>query len=176
MSSLPQPACPVPNATAEGSFLHRHLVAPLVDVLRVGCTPQRLAWSIAIGFVIGINPLLGSTTLVSLAVCALFRLNLVASQLATHLSYPVEVAIFFVFIRTGNRLFHTGRMPLHREALLSAARHHPIATTRLLWTWEWHALIVWLAASLVLAPLIATILIPIFTRIHARVQTAAPAA
>ena len=163
----------VPNPKrSPHTFLHRRVIKPLLDILRMGCSPRRLAWSVAIGLAVGLNPLIGSTTLVSLATAGIFRLNLVASQLAAHLVYPLEVALFFVFIRLGDRIFHTGRMPLHREAILSAFRHHPWNTTRLLWTWEWHALAVWAVVAIILTPLLASILIPVFERLH--VQTPRP--
>jgi uncharacterized protein (DUF2062 family) len=144
------------------------VVAPLLDLLRYGTTPRRLAWSIAAGIVLGVNPLLGSTTLVTLAAAAIFRLNLIASQIATHLCYPLQIALFFAFIRMGDKVFHTGRLPLHHKALFYAVRHHPLATTRLLWKWEWHALISWALVSLVLTPLLVTILTPILTRLDQR--------
>lgn len=145
-----------------------------MELLRYGTSPRRLAWSIAVGIAIGINPLLGSTTVLSLAAAGLFRLNLVASQLATHLSYPLEIALFFVFIRAGDRLFHTGHMPLHRDALLSAVRHHPIDTTKLLWTWEWHALVVWAAVSLVAVPLLVVLLTPALARLESTLHFEPP--
>lgn len=162
------------SSFTSGGFLHRRIVHPLIDLLRYGTSPRRLAWSIAIGIAIGINPLLGSTTVLSLAVAGLFRLNLVASQLATHLSYPLEIALFFVFIRTGNFFFHTGRIPFHRDALLSAVRHHPFDTTRLLWTWEWHALIVWAVFCLIAVPLFVVILTPMLARLEARIHFEPP--
>lgn len=166
-SNAPGPALPI----SPGLF-QRYVVGPILDLLRVGCTPRRLAWSIAVGFVVGINPLLGSTTAVSLLATFALRLNFVASQLAAHLSYPLEIALFFVFIRIGNRIYHTGHLPLHRGALLFAVRHHPWETTKLLWTWEWHALTVWAAAGLILAPLIALLLTPILTRLNTRLRPA----
>ena len=157
---------------SNSGFLHHRIVKPLLDMLRMGCSPRRLAWSVAVGLALGLNPLLGSATLVSLAVAGVFRLNLVASQIATHIAYPIEVALFFVFIRLGNRIFHTGHLPLHREALLSAIRHHPWDTTKMLWAWEWHALTVWAVAALVFTPIIAALLVPVFRRLH--LQTAVP--
>ena len=162
--------------TAEAGFFHRYVVKPLVDLLRVGATPQKLAWSITVGVVIGINPLLGSTTLVSLLATAVLRLNFVASQLATHLCYPLEIALFFLFIRVGDKVFHTKHMPLHREALLSAVRHHPIQTTKLLWTWEWHALVIWALASVVIAPLMVLLLTPVLVGLNERIHRPAAAA
>lgn len=161
LTKVPATLDPIPQ-----SLLQRRILNPLAAVLQIGCSPRRLAWSISIGLVLGINPLLGSTTLVSLAVAGLFRLNLVASQLATHLAYPIEIALFFVFIRLGNRIFHTGHLPLHREALLAAVRYHPWETTKLLWTWEWHALIVWAIVALILAPVLAALLTPILRRLN----------
>ncbi len=157
-STLPTAALPPPG------LFRRCFVLPFAELLHFGASPRHLAWSIAIGAAVGLNPLLGSTTLLALAAAAVFRLNLVASQLAAHLAYPLEIALFFVFIRAGNRFFHTGRMPLHREALLLAVRRHPWDTTRLLWRWEWHALVVWAALALVITPFAAMLLTPVLER------------
>lgn len=163
-------AAPEPNP----SFFQRRIVAPIVDLLRVGCSPRRLAWSLVAGVIIGVNPLLGSTTLLSLAVAALLRLNLVASQISNHLVYPLQLALFFAFIRVGDLVFHTGKLPLDRHELFYGARHHPIATTRILWTWEWHALIVWAIVSAIAAPILVAVLTPMLTRMHARLQRSQP--
>jgi uncharacterized protein (DUF2062 family) len=143
---------------------------PILDLLRVGASPRKLAWSMAIGFAIGINPLLGSTTLVSLLAAFLFRLNLVASQIANHIVYPLQLLLFFVFIRLGDHLFHTGRMPMGRKAILEAVRHHPWDTTRELWSWEWHALVVWAIVCTILTPLLAAVLTPMLGRLSRSIQ------
>ncbi|HEY1744130.1 MAG TPA: DUF2062 domain-containing protein [Granulicella sp.] len=145
-------------------FIRRRVVEPMVQLLRIGMTPRRLAWSIAIGVVIGINPLLGSTTVLVLAVASAFRLNLVASQLGNHLVYPLELLLFPVFLRVGIALFHSPGLPLEREALFHAVKRHPWDTTRLLWRWEWHALIVWLGFAVIVAPLLQLALRPVLER------------
>jgi hypothetical protein len=75
-------------------FVQRRVVKPLLDLLRMGATPERLAWSIAAGVLIGINPVLGSTTVLAIAVASVFRLNYVASQVGNHLVYPLELLLF----------------------------------------------------------------------------------
>ena len=159
-TSLPTPA----------SFFRRTVITPVLNLLRVGATPRRLAWSLAFGFAIGINPLLGSTTVLSLALAFLFRLNLVASQISNHLAYPFQLVLFFVFIRAGDAVFHTAGLPLDRSALLAGVRYHPWDTTRLLWTWEWHALIVWLIAATIITPLLAAVLTPALDRLLLSLQ------
>lgn len=146
-------------------FCYRQIVLPLLDLLRRGATPRKLAWSLAVGVAVGINPLLGSTTVACLAIAFLLRLNLIASQITNHLVYPIELLLFLVFIRLGDLLFHTGGLPLEKHNLFYAARHHPWATTKLLWTWEWHALIVWLAFALILTPILALIFRPMLERL-----------
>jgi len=147
---------------------HRRVIQPLIDLLRVGTTPRRLAWSLAVGAAIGVNPLLGSTTLICLAAAFLFRLNLVASQIANHLMYPFELLLFFFFIRMGDHLFHTGHMPMRHREIFAAASRHPWDTTRLLWSWEWHALVVWLLCALVATPLLALLLTPLLKQLAHR--------
>ena len=152
------------------SFFQRRVIEPIVELLRVGCSPRRLAWSLVAGVIIGVNPLLGSTTLISLAAAVLLRLNLVASQISNHIVYPLQLALFFVFIRIGDVVFHTGKIPLDEHELFYGARHHPIATTRILWRWEWHALIVWAIVSAIAAPILVAILTPMLTRLHNRMH------
>ena len=116
------------------------------------------------GVVIGINPLIGSTTLFCLAVAFIFRLNIVASQLANHLCYPLELLLLLPFLRIGSLLFRTRRMPFSPEMLLHMARTEPLETTKMLWSWEWHALVVWGVCAAIIAPALALFLTPVLRR------------
>jgi uncharacterized protein (DUF2062 family) len=143
------------------------VVLPVINLLRVGASPQRLAWSLAVGAVIGINPIVGSTTLVCLAIAFVFRLNLIASQISNHLCFPLQLALVLVYLRGGEILFHTGPPPMAASDLMHTMRLHPWSTAHTLWTWEWHAIIVWLLAAAVLTPLLAAILHPLLNRLLA---------
>ncbi len=136
----------------------------------MGATPEKLAWSIALGLVIGVNPLIGSTTIVCLGFAAVFRLNLAASQLANHLMYPFQILLLIPFLRLGARVFHTGPIPLSPKLLFSQARSHPVDLMRSLWLWESHALILWAVISVVVLPVSAGLLAPILRRLLARVE------
>ena len=142
----------------------------MVGLLKMGADPDKLAWSLALGLVVGVNPLLGSTTVVALGVAAAFRLNLVASQVGNHAVYPLEIVLFPVFIKLGDVLFGTQKLPLAGQALWHAAKHHPLETTRLLWTWEWHALVVWAMFAAVAMPAIALGSEPVLRKMAERVR------
>jgi uncharacterized protein (DUF2062 family) len=152
------------------NWIYRRVALPIFALLRMGATPQKLAWSIATGLLIGINPILGSTTILCLAIAFVFRLNVAASQIGNHIVYPLEILLIVPFIHLGSRLFHTAPMPLSPKALLDAARISPIALTRQLWLWEWHAFVVWIAISLIAIPVIAVALTPLLRRLLVRVE------
>ncbi|HSU18651.1 MAG TPA: DUF2062 domain-containing protein [Acidobacteriaceae bacterium] len=127
---------------------------PLLLQLRGGVTPRRLAWSLALGVVVGINPSVGITTALVVMLAWVFGLNQVASQIGTHAVTPLHLLLFIPFIELGVHLFHTGRLPLDRKQLEHLS-HHPLRLIRDIWQWEWHALIVWGLVAAIVMPLLA---------------------
>jgi uncharacterized protein (DUF2062 family) len=152
------------------SWIYRRGVLPILALLRMGATPRSLAWSIALGLLIGINPLIGSTTLLCLALSLAFRLNVAATQIANHAMFPAELALVVPFVRLGSRIFHTRAMPLSPPLFFQMARTGPTALLRLVWMWEWHALVVWAAIAAVVAPGIAAALTPVLRKLLLRVR------
>jgi uncharacterized protein (DUF2062 family) len=160
----------MPAETPQHNWFYRRLALPILALLRMGATPQRLAWSIAVGAAIGVNPLVGTTTLLCFMVALAFRLNVVAAQIANHVVFPLELALIVPFIRLSSRIFRSGRMPLSTESLLEHARHAPLALLRQVWLWEWHAFLLWLLLAIALVPLTALTLTPLLERLATRVK------
>jgi hypothetical protein len=152
------------------NWAYRRLVLPILALLRMGASPQKLAWSIAVGLLIGISPILGATTILCLAAAFLFRLNIAASQIGNHVVYPFELILVIPFIRIASRVFHTAPMPLSANDLLHAARQNPLALTRQLWLWEWHAFLLWAILAAIAVPVIALALTPVLRRLLIRVD------
>ena len=135
-------------------FFRCKILLPLLRLLRGGVTPRRLAWSLALGMVIGINPSVGLTTLVVIMLAWTLGLNQIASQIGVHAVAPFHVLLFIPFIELGVHLFHTRRLPLSRQQIEHLS-HHPWRLVRDIWQWEWHALIVWGIVAAVVMPLLA---------------------
>ena len=146
------------------SWLRRKLVSPVVRLLRRGASPKTLAWSLALGFIIGINPIIGSTTALTIAVSHLFRLNHAASQLGTHSAYPFQLLLLLPFLQAGSVVFGAGPLPLSPTAILHGVKTHPLDTVRMLWTWEWHALVLWTGMAIVITPALAYLLTRVLER------------
>jgi uncharacterized protein (DUF2062 family) len=158
------------HAPIHHNWIYRRVALPILALLRMGASPEKLAWSIAAGLLIGINPILGSTTLLCLAIAFVFRLNLAASQIGNHVVYPLELVLIIPFIHIASRVFHTAPMPLSANELLHAAREHPLALSRQLWLWEWHAFVLWAILAVVAIPVVAFALTPILRKLLARVE------
>jgi uncharacterized protein (DUF2062 family) len=162
-----------PVAIANGGNhgpLYRRIVLPVLSLLRRGASPKRLAWSIAVGLLIGINPVLGTTTVLCFVVAMALRLNIVASQLANHVIYPLQLLLLVPFLQMGSYVFHTERLPFSTHVLLEDARRDPLTLIRRIWRWEWHAFLVWTFLAAVLVPLIALALTPMLRKLSIRLQ------
>jgi uncharacterized protein (DUF2062 family) len=142
----------VPESIRE--FFRCRILRPLLRQLRGGVTPRRLAWSLALGMVIGINPSIGITTLLVVAIAWAFGLNQIASQIGSHAVTPIHLLLFVPFIELGVHLFHTSRLPLNRHQIEHLS-HHPWYLIRDIWQWEWHALIVWGLVAAIAMPVLA---------------------
>jgi uncharacterized protein (DUF2062 family) len=135
-------------------WLRCHILRPLLRALRGGVTPRRLAWSLAVGMVVGINPTVGLATVVAIVLAWIFGLNRLASLIGVHVVTPLHLLLFVPFIELGVYLFHTRKLPLDREQILHLG-HHPLRLLRDIWQWEWHALIVWCVIAATVMPLLA---------------------
>lgn len=135
-------------------FFRCKVLRPLLRQLRGGVSPNRLAWSLALGVVIGINPSVGVTTFLVILLAWTFGLNQIASQVGVHAMTPIHLLLFVPFIELGVHLFHTGRLPLSRRQIEHLS-HHPLRLFREIWQWEWHALIVWAVVAAIAMPLLA---------------------
>ena len=145
----------VPESIRE--WLRCHVLRPLLQLLRGGLTPRRLAWSLALGMVVGINPSVGVTTLLVLLLAWIFGLSKLASLIGTHVVAPLHLLLFIPFIELGVHLFHTRKLPLTRRQLEHLS-HHPLRLFHEIWQWEWHALIIWGVTAGVAMPLLAVYL------------------
>ena len=87
------------------TFWQRRIVDPIVGQLKQGITPERIALTIALGMVLGIFPILGSTMLLCALAAAAFRLNQPIIQLVNYFAYPLQLILIIPIYRAGETLF-----------------------------------------------------------------------
>lgn len=153
-------------------LLRDRVVVPILDLLKQGVTPERLALSLAIGTVLGISPVLGVTTALAFLICFVFRLNVVAMQLMNYLMYPLQIALLIPFIRAGEALFHAGHLRFDFDQIQQMIRSDHEAAVRLLGGAIWHAIVVWLIVAPIIIAIVYLIMTPVLRhaaeRLHIR--------
>ena len=149
----------------QDGFFKRRLVRPILDLLRQGVTPEKIALSVALGAALGIIPVLGwSTTLCAIAAIFL-RLNLPAIQIVNYSVYPVQLALIIPFFRAGEILFGAPHLPLSASQVVAMVRASVWGSIGFLWTTTWHAMVAWCLAAPVFVALAYVLLVPILRRV-----------
>lgn len=104
------------------SFWQRRVVAPIVGQLKQGVTPEKIALTITLGLVLGIFPILGSTTILCGLAAVLLRLNQPIIQLVNYFAYPLQLALIIPIYRLGETLFRKPHIPLSIPLLFERFR------------------------------------------------------
>ena len=147
------------------AFLYRKLVLPIVDLLRQGITPEKIALSLAFGICLGVFPVLGSTTILCTLAAILFRLNLPAIQLVNYFVYPLQLALLIPFIRFGEALFRSQHVSLSLQIIFASIKRSPWQTTKMYWTSGWHAMVAWCLVGPLLIWVLYSALTPVLRRL-----------
>ena len=100
------------------SFWRRRIVAPIAAQLTQGVTPEKIAFTIALGVVLGVFPILGSTTILCALAGILVRLNQPIIQLVNYVAYPLQLLLLIPFYRAGEHLLGRPPIPLSIPLLL----------------------------------------------------------
>lgn len=125
-------------------FFRRRILIPLRTLLVQGVTPEKIAMSIAIGLIVGIFPVMGTTTVLCTAAAAALRLNMVAVHTVHYAMTPVQLLLIIPFVRVGEHVVGAEPQPLtisEGMALLAQGVVHAVVT---LWSAIVHAIVGWI--------------------------------
>ncbi|MGK2858227.1 MAG: DUF2062 domain-containing protein [Thermoanaerobaculia bacterium] len=146
----------------------RRLGRLVVDLLRKGLTPEKLALSIVLGAVIGVIPVLGATTILCAIVAAAFGLNQPVIQSVNYLVYPLQFVMLIPFMRAGEWVFDSPRLHLSAQEIAEAVARDPLGAISAFWTITMQALVAWLLFGVATT----TVSYPILTLLLRRVARA----
>ncbi len=157
-------------------FLQERLVRPILQLLTQGITPEKIALSLAFGIMLGVFPVLGTTTLLCFLAALVFSLNLVAVQLVNFLVYPLWFALLIPFVRIGERLFGAPPFPMNGNQMLALAQTGFWHATSVLWLTALRAAAAWMLIGPPAIIALYVILLPIIRRIaHIHLRASAHA-
>jgi uncharacterized protein (DUF2062 family) len=86
--------------------LRDKILIPFQLIPKEGLSPEKLAFSLTIGIISGVFPVLGATTILSLLLTLLFRQNLLVVQSVQWILALVQILLIIPFIQFGAFLLH----------------------------------------------------------------------
>lgn len=156
-------------------FFQKRVLATILQLLTQGITPEKIALSLAFGFMLGIFPVLGTTSLLCLIAAILFRLNLPAVQLVNLLVNPLWFVLLIPFIRMGEQLFGVPHLGMTGTQILALAHANFLHFVRVLGLTTLRAAAAWLLVGPAGILALYLVLLPMIRRM-ARIQQLAPRA
>jgi hypothetical protein len=147
------------------------LVIPVFNQLTGGITPTKIAWTIALGVVLGIFPILGTPSAFCLLVGWLFRLNQPVLHVFRMLVYPFHLALILVFIHIGERLYGVPLIPFSISQMIAKFEQSPMKFFSDFGMAAWHGVSAWLLIAPIVAILIKLLATPLLTRLAAKLKT-----
>ena len=158
------------------SLWRRWIVKPVVGQLTQGTEPEKIALAIAFGITLGLFPLLGLPTLLSLVVGIPLRLNQPVLQVFREVTYPLHLATILLFIHGGESLFGVPHMSLSIRLLMDRFFASPAQFMREFGMLGVYAVSAWLLIAPVLLAVLYFIARPLLARLSKRITPANHAA
>lgn len=139
------------------SLLQRWVVGPIVQQLTQGTSPRKISEALAYGLTLGIFPIIGSTTVLSLLVGVPLKLNQPILQTFKTLATPLQWGLVLGFYRLGEMLYGAPHVSLHIPSMIERFFMEPGPFFRDYGMTALFGVTVWLfIAPLLIAVLIAT--------------------
>jgi len=136
---------------------------PVLRALRAGTSPRQLALTCALGVVIGIFPVYGSTTLLCFAAALLLRLNVLVMQAVNYLLTPVQLILLIPFMQAGNWFFGLPPLFYPLDQIVVQAKGDFWFFLRFLGKSLLAGAVVWAAVAAVLLPVLFGVFFWMFT-------------
>jgi uncharacterized protein (DUF2062 family) len=162
--------CVVLDGSRKKSLFRRRIARPIVELLRQGVTPEKMALSLALGAALGVFPVLGTTTALCALAAFIWRLNLPAIQIVNYFVYPLQIALLLPFFRMGEKLFGAPHLPLSVAQITAMVHASFWGTTRFLWTTVWHAAVAWSLVAPLFIAVAFVVLVPLLRRVVRRTR------
>jgi len=156
------------NATPSGlrGFWRRRVVDVMLAQLRQGITPQKIALTLALGTVIALFPIMGTTTALCLLVGVALKLNQPIIQLVNWVAWPLQIPGIYFFVRAGEWITHSPRVSFSITALLVAFKDSPVRFLQQYGLTGLRGVLAWALMAPAIAALLYLLTLPLLKRMR----------
>ena len=86
------------------AWIHKKFTSPLLAFIQKGASVSSLSWALALGVVLGLFPIPGTTTLLCLLVALIGGYNVGVMQLVNYLIYPLQLILILPLMALGSSI------------------------------------------------------------------------
>lgn len=142
----------------------------MLNLLRQGMTPHKLAVTVALGSVVGVLPALGITTVMGTALAARFRLNIAATVLVSYLVQPLQILLIIPFIKAGIFMFGLDDLKFTLDEMIAMFKLDWLAALNKLWMANLVAVSAWAVLAIPVGVGLYFMLLPLLQRVLPKPQ------
>ncbi len=164
---------PKPEADIDQGWRQR-LRELLVAQLRQGISAEKIALTLAIGLILGMFPILGTTTALCLLAGLWLKLNQPVMQLANWLAWPLQLPAIYLFVRVGEWLTHSPPVQFSIAGLAQQFRSAPLQFLQQFGMTGLRGVLGWMLIAPAVAAAVYVALLPPLRRIARLRGSAAP--
>lgn len=145
--------------------INEKLVQPVLAFLKQGMTPHKLALALAVGFCIGLFPVIGVTTLFCLVAAFILKVNMAAIQLVNYVVYPLQIILILPLMKLGSFLANINPVPYTVEELIEMMSANFLGTLEVLWVATVLGIMAWVIVIIPISILLYFVLKLAFIRL-----------
>lgn len=113
-----------------------------------GLTPEKLAFSITLGIISGIFPVLGMTTLLSIILTMLFRQNLLVVQSVQWILALVQILLIIPFMQFGAFLLNQNGIHINMQQINHAFQPGLLSGIKTVGLFHLYGILTWLILAI----------------------------
>jgi len=130
------------------NYFKKNVVIPFIELMKQGISPEKLALSIALGFIIGIIPFIGVSTALCAILALWFKLNIAAIQIVNYIAYPIQLIFYIPFIKAGEKILGYTDTQFTISEILKLFEGGFIPAVKILWLANLQGLFIWLIITI----------------------------
>jgi uncharacterized protein (DUF2062 family) len=165
-------APPVPERRSGLEHAWRRRVLDIILAqLRQGITAEKIALTLAIGLVLGLFPIFGTTSALCVLAALWLKLNQPIIQLVNWFAAPLQLPGIFLFVRIGERLTRSPPVQFSISGLVQQFRASPLRFLQQFGITGLHGILAWLLIAPAIAAAVYVVVLPPLRRL-ARLRAA----
>lgn len=140
----------------------KKIIKPIIKLLKQGISPEKLAFTVALGIVLSVFPVLGSTTILCTVAAVAFGLNLPAIQSLNYLLYPLQIVLLIPLYKAGDILYGSNFSDYTISQVVNMVSNDTMGAIKTLWTVTLHAMAAWIIFAPIVVVVFYILLLPLF--------------